>query len=199
MMSLTNKTVSGWSQLISTLLNQQNTLQFGVHINHFIHRLVCQNAFQRVCICVYLTKLNECLLREASNLSTRHCMGQSAGVKYFSKLDDNSGFWQVPFTFSPPSLHPWTIWFNWVPFGITSAPEQFHQRISAILSSLNGVSSWWYPGTKEEHDLNLRNALMRLAQANLTRSLESQGSLVVISCGRLIMCPLYPYWPWGSQ
>ena len=50
----------------------------------------------RVRICVDLTKLNESVKREKHILpSTDRTLAQLAGAKVFSKLDANSGFWQV--------------------------------------------------------------------------------------------------------
>ena len=134
-------------------------------------------------ICVDLTKLNESVCREKHPIPpVDQTLGQLTGVKYFSKLDANSGFWQVPLsreslvltTFITPFGR---FRFNRVPFGITSAPEHFQRRISAILSGLDGVSSHIddilaHGKTKEEHDSNLRNALTRLAHANLTLNRE---------------------------
>ena len=48
-------------------------------------------------ICVDLTKLNESILCERHQmLLVEYTLGQFAGVKIFTKLDANSGFWQVP-------------------------------------------------------------------------------------------------------
>ena len=47
-------------------------------------------------ICVNLTKLNESLLRERHGMpSVEYTLGQLAGAIIFTKLDANSGFWQV--------------------------------------------------------------------------------------------------------
>ena len=47
-------------------------------------------------ICVDLTRLNRSVRREFHILpSVEDTLAQLAGAKYFSKLDANSGFWQV--------------------------------------------------------------------------------------------------------
>ena len=47
-------------------------------------------------ICVDLTKLNENVCRERYILSSvDHSLPQLSGARRFSKLDANSGFWQV--------------------------------------------------------------------------------------------------------
>ena len=59
-------------------------------------------------------------------------LAQLTGVRVFSKLDTNSGFWQVPLaehsrlltTFITPYGR---YCFNKLPFGITSAPEHFQR------------------------------------------------------------------------
>lgn len=62
----------------------------------------------------------------------------------FSKLDANSGFWQIPLA---KKSHLLTMFitpfgrycFNKMPFGISSAPEHFQKRMSKILAGLKGV------------------------------------------------------------
>ena len=47
--------------------------------------------------CVDLTKLNESVMREKHDLpSVDQTLGRLAGSKVFTKLDANSGFWQIP-------------------------------------------------------------------------------------------------------
>ena len=47
-------------------------------------------------ICVDLTKLNESVMREKHPLPTvEESLSKLAGGRYFSKLDANSGFWQI--------------------------------------------------------------------------------------------------------
>ena len=75
-------------------------------------------------ICVDLTKLNESVMREKHDLpSVDQTLGRLAGAKVFTKLDANSGFWQIPLaptsqeltTFITPSqilLSTFAIWDN---------------------------------------------------------------------------------------
>ena len=56
-------------------------------------------------------------------------LAQLAGAKVFSKLDANSGFWQIPLSQSSRLLTTFITpmgryCFNKLPFGISSAPEQ---------------------------------------------------------------------------
>ena len=63
--------------------------------------------------------------------------------------------------------------FNRLPFGITSAPEHFQRRMSALLRDLEGViclidDILIYGNTQEEHDERLLAVLNRLEEAGLT-------------------------------
>ena len=133
----------------------------------------------RVRICVDLVRLNESVCREYHQMPTvEQVLAQVPGAQIFSKLDANSGFWQVPLseestlltTFSTPfgRYH-----FNRLPFGITSASEHFQRRMSAILEGLDGVVGMVddvliYGKNRREHDERLFAALRRLVQARLT-------------------------------
>ena len=51
----------------------------------------------KIRICVDLKPLNECVLREIHPLpKVDETLAQLSGAKLFSKLDANSGFWQIP-------------------------------------------------------------------------------------------------------
>ena len=58
--------------------------------------VVVPKANGKVQIFIYLTKLNKSILREYHSLpSVDHTFAQLAGVTISSKLDANSGFWQI--------------------------------------------------------------------------------------------------------
>ena len=105
-------------------------------------------------------------------------LAQISGGKLFSKLDANSGFWKIPL--APKSrllttfLTPFGRYcFNKLPFGITSAPEHFQKRMSAILAGLEGVLVLiddvliWGKDEKEHND-RLTVALNRVSEAGVT-------------------------------
>lgn len=133
----------------------------------------------QVRICVDLTRLNDSVCRERHPLpAVDQTLAQLAGAKVFSKLDANSGFWQIPL--SPKSI-PLTTFitpfgrfcFNRLPFGITSAPEHFQRRMSEILGDLEGVvclidDVLIHGRTQEEHDQRLFKVLCRLQKEGLT-------------------------------
>lgn len=59
--------------------------------------VVIPKANSKVRICVDLTILNESVQRECHPLpAVDQTLAQLAGAKVFSKLDANSGFWQIP-------------------------------------------------------------------------------------------------------
>jgi transposase InsO family protein len=134
-------------------------------------------------ICVDLTGLNKAVQREVYPLpQTDHLLCQLAGAKVFSKLDANSGFWQIPLAEESKLLTTFVtpfgrFCFNVLPFGITSAPEHFQRRVSAILSGLEGVVCMMddiliHGCSQAEHDARLHAVLSRLKSAGLTLNKE---------------------------
>jgi len=130
-------------------------------------------------LCVDLTKLNKSVERELHPMPVvEHTLGQLAKAKIFSKLDANSGFYQI--TLDEESMKLTTFitpfgrfMFKRLPMGITSAPEHFQKRISQILEGIPGVvvhvdDILVNGSTKKEHDTRLREVLKRLQQAGIT-------------------------------
>jgi len=137
----------------------------------------------KVRICVDFTKLNDCVRRERHVLpSVEHTLAQMGGGKVFSKLDANSGFYQIALSKDSTELTTFItpvgrFCFNRLPFGITSAPEHFQKRMSAILSGLEGtlcmIDDVLITGaTQAEHDQRLTAALERIQNAGVTLNKE---------------------------
>ena len=134
-------------------------------------------------ICVDLKPLNESVLREIHPLpKVDETLAQLHGATVFSKLDANSGFWQIPLaeksklltTFITPNGR---YCFNKLPFGISSASEHFQKRMSQILAGLDGVlvlidDILVFGKDQEEHDARLEAVLQRLKTANDTLNRE---------------------------
>lgn len=134
-------------------------------------------------ICVDLTRLNECVCRERHPLpAVEQTLAQLAGARVFSKLDANSGFWQIPLSLESALLTTFITpfgryCFHRLPFGITSAPEHFQRRMSELLTDLEGVICMMddilvYGRTSEEHDKRLTKVLHKLESASLTLNRE---------------------------
>jgi len=133
----------------------------------------------KVRICVDLTRLNESVCRERHPLpAVEQTLAQLAGARVFTKLDANSGFWQIPLaeesalltTFKTPFGR---FCFNRLPFGITSAPEHFQRRMAEILQDVEGVVCLMddvlvHGKSQEEHDRRLMVVLQKLQDAGLT-------------------------------
>ena len=76
--------------------------------------------------------------------SVEQTLAQLGGAIVFSKLDANSGFWQIELTKESSLLTTFITpfgryCFNRLPFGITSASEYFQKRMSEILQGIEGV------------------------------------------------------------
>jgi len=117
-------------------------------------------------ICVDLTKLNSAVRREKLILpSVDHTLGQLGGAKIFTKLDANSGFWQIRLAEESQRLTTFITpfgrySFKRLPFGISSAPELFQLKMFPILEGLDGVTCHMdnilmYGRSPEEHDISI--------------------------------------------
>ena len=129
----------------------------------------------QVCICVHLKQLNESVMRELQPLRTvDETLGQLTGAAVFSKLDANSGFWQIPLHTESCLLTTFiTLFdrycFNKLPFGISSAPEHFQKQMSNILCGLEDVlcsmdDMLLFGKDQSEHDTRLYAVLRRLVK-----------------------------------
>ena len=130
-------------------------------------------------ICVYLKPLNENVLRKAHPLpQVDKTLAQLAGAQIFSKLDANSGFWQIPLAKRSRLLTTFITsfgryCFNKMPLGICSAPEHFQKRMSMILSQLDGVLCLMddvlvFGKDQTEHDKRLKAVLHKIETAGVT-------------------------------
>ena len=150
-------------------------------------------------ICVDLKPLNQCVLREVHPLTkVDDTLAQLTGAKLFSKLDANSGFWQIPLAPSSRLLTTFItpfgrFCFNKLPFGISSAPEHFQKRMSQILSGLEGVVCQMddvlvFGSDKRQHDTRLLAVLERIeaAGATLNKKKCEFGTTSVKFLGHLI-------------
>ena len=130
--------------------------------------VVVPKANGKVRICV---NLNASICRERHILpSVEQTLAQIGGAKVVTKLDANSGFWQVELSEDSSLLTTFVtpfgrFYFHRLPFGITSAPEFFQKRMIDILSGLKGVVCM--VDTQAEHDKNLTEVLKWIQASGL--------------------------------
>ena len=130
-------------------------------------------------LCVDFTTLNKYVRRERVMLpSVDHTLAQLKGAKFFTRLDANSGFYQVPLSENSQELITFITpfgryMFTRMPFGISSAPEHFQRRMSEVLAGVPGVvcqmdDALVFGGSDESHDAHLAQVLQRLSDAGVT-------------------------------
>jgi len=133
----------------------------------------------QVRICVDLTKLYKSVCRERYPLpAVEQILSQLSGATVFSKLDANSGFWQIPLSSESTRLTTFIIpfgryCFHRLPFGITSAPEYFQRQMSEMLKDKQGVVCLMddvlvYGATQQEHDERLEAVLETMSANGMT-------------------------------
>lgn len=134
-------------------------------------------------LCVDLTGLNAAVKREIHPMSTvEQSLAQLGNSKVFSKLDANSGFWQVELSkesrLLTTFLTPFGRYcFNRVPFGISSAPEIFQRAMSEVLAGVEGAICHMddiliHGSDRKNHDATLHEVLKRLQGAGLSLNAE---------------------------
>ena len=130
-------------------------------------------------ICVDLKELNGSVLREVHPIpKVDETLAQLSGATIFSKLDANSGFWQIPLAAESRLLTTFItpfgrFCFNKLPFGVSCAPELFQRRMSRLLEGLPGVLCLMddvvvFGANKEEHEARLTETLQRIKDAGVT-------------------------------
>lgn len=137
----------------------------------------------KIRICVDLTRLNKSVKREWHPIpSVENTLALITGAQIFTKLDANSGFWQIPL--AEESKHLTTFItpfgryaFNRLPFGITSAPEVFSRIVQKLLHGLDGTVCHMddiliFGSTREEHNRRLRAVLEVLQASGMTLNKE---------------------------
>ena len=135
--------------------------------------------------CVDLSKLNEFVKREnrpLPDVAVDTTLGRLAGSTVFTKLDANSGFWQIKLAWESRPLTtfitPWRRFcFNVLPFGISSGSEKFQKTMDQILLGLEGVECniddvLVHGKDQQQHDERLEAVLKRLLEAGVTLNLD---------------------------
>ena len=110
--------------------------------------------------------------------SVQDSLAKLADAKVMSKLDANSGFWQIPLSEESKLLTAFITpfgryHFNRLPFGISSAPEVFQRTMTEMLEGLDGIVCHMddiliHGKDVQEHDSRVRKTLERLSKAGIT-------------------------------
>lgn len=133
----------------------------------------------KVRLCVDLTQLNKSVRRESFPLPRlEDTLASLEGSKYFSKMDANSGFWQIKLDEESKEYTTFITPFGRyqyckMPFGISAAPEFFQRQMNKILGDSKGVVCMMDDilvtgSTKEEHDLRLEEVLAKIERSGMT-------------------------------
>ena len=153
----------------------------------------------KIRMCVDLTGLNKGVKREVYPLPrVSDLLCELSKGTVFSKLDANSGFWQVEMDPECKSLTtfitPWGRFrFNRMPFGISSAPEFFQREMEKIVGNMKGVICLMddilvYGKDANEHWLRLKEVLKRVRSSGMTLKKDKCefGSLEIKFLGHIV-------------
>ena len=129
-------------------------------------------------VCLDPRNLNKAIKRPHYSMPTlEDAVSKMADAKFFSKLDAQSGYWQIKLdeessyltTFNSPFGR---YRFKRLPFGIISSQDLFQQKMDEIFEGLPGVTPpiddvIIHGSTRKEHDDRLRAALDRSTEKQL--------------------------------
>lgn len=135
--------------------------------------------------CVDYRKLNSITVKDSYPLPRMdECIDSLGDAKYFSTLDCNSGFWQIPIreedrdktTFT---CHAGTYRFKKMPFGLCNAPATFQRTLDIILARYRWKSCLIYlddiivfSKTIKDHIGHVRDVLTALQNAGASLKLK---------------------------
>ena len=150
-------------------------------------------------ICLDPRNLNKEIKRPHYTMPTlEDAVSKMAGAKFFSKLDAQSGYWQIRLeekssyltTFNSPFGR---YRFKRLPFGIICAQDLFQRKMDELFEDMEGVTPLIddviiHGRTREEHDCNLRAALDKASENKLKLNSEklTVGATQVEYFGHLI-------------
>ena len=151
--------------------------------------VVAQKKDSRVRICLDPKHLNKVIMRSHYPLSTiEEVTTRLTNAKVFSVLDTKTGFWQVRLSEASSYLTMFNTPFGryrWkrMPFGISSAPEVWQQKINLLVEGLSGVEviadDFLICGFEtnikeatENHNTNLQQFLQRAKERGLKLNRE---------------------------
>lgn len=129
-------------------------------------------------LCLDPQPLNKEILRAHYPLPTlEDARSKLAGSSFFSKLDASTAFWSVKLDNESTDLCTFQTPFGRykflrMPYGISLAPEKFHQKLTELLSDISGTFVYLddvliFAKSKSEHDKILVQVLNRVREINL--------------------------------
>ena len=114
--------------------------------------------------------------------TTEQTLAKLAGAKIFYKLDANLRFWQRKLSVNSKLLTTFiTTWerycYRRLPFGISSAPENFQKIMQKILAGLEGVECQTddvlvFGDAHEQHDQRLEAVSKNIEDNGITLNIE---------------------------
>ncbi|KII62204.1 Retrovirus-related Pol polyprotein from transposon 17.6 [Thelohanellus kitauei] len=131
-------------------------------------------------MCVDFRSLNAITIKDEYSLPLiDSILDQLSGCRFFSTLDMQNGYWQIPIKeadkqktgFCPgPGMGHYE--FNVLPFGLANAPATFQRFIDKVLEGLPNCSGYLddiiiYSKTPQEHILHLGKVFERLKEFGL--------------------------------
>ncbi len=129
--------------------------------------------------CVDYRKLNEITVSDAYPLPRcDDLLGSLAGCSFFTALDMEAGYWQIPMSEESKSktafVTPFGAWqFKVLPFGLKNAPAVFQRTMDAVLAGVKWVNCLVYiddvliySKSFEEHLKAIEEVFSRLVQHN---------------------------------
>lgn len=96
-------------------------------------------------LCIDFRRLNAYTKKMAFPIpNIEDCLDRLNGKKYFSLIDFNNGFWQLPVEKTSRELTAFKteeglFQFKRMPFGLANAPASFQRMINAMLAGLRGL------------------------------------------------------------
>lgn len=138
---------------------------------------------EKIRICMDPTDLNKNIKRRHFPLKTvEEIASRVKGAKYFTKLDCQKGFWQIPVTENASNFltfsTPWGRYqYLRLPFGISSAPEVFSEIMNATLEGIKNCEIamddiFLYAETMEHLESITKEVIDRLRTAGFTLNKE---------------------------
>ena len=139
-------------------------------------------------LCVDLTQLNRAVKREFHPMSSvDDSLTKLSNARYFTRLDANSGFWQIPLDSESQLLTTFItpygrFCFHRLYFGISSAPEIFQRTMNKILEGVPGViclmDDVLIHGTiTEERDQRVDEVMERIQRSGMTLNNKCEFSM----------------------